>query len=231
LGLYYRLGRVLFAPNRELIDYLRRETGRPVFHMPRGIDSQLFTPRRRTRRGGPFRVGYVGRLSPEKHVRALARLEERLARAGVAEYEIEVVGAGVERAWLEARLRRATFRGVLVGEDLAAAYADFDVFVFPSRTDTFGNVVLEAQASGVPVVVTADGGPKYLVREGLTGFVARTDEALADHVLALYLTPSLRGRMGAEARRHAAAADWDAVFEGVYEGYRRAGDGWRGSAS
>src|SRR6185437_13013342 len=72
---------------------------------------------------------------------------------------------------LRAALAQADFAGVLRGEELARAYADMDVLVFPSHTDTFGNVVLEALASGVPAVVTCDGGPKYIVRDGQTGFV------------------------------------------------------------
>src|SRR6185437_7045960 len=87
-----------------------------------------------------------------------------------------IVGLGSEEASLRAALGRADFVGVLRGEELARAYANMDVLVFPSHTDTFGNVVLEALSSGVPAVVTGNGGPKFIVREGETGFIA-SDEA------------------------------------------------------
>lgn len=108
--------------------------------------------------------------------------------------------------------------GVLRGEALARAYAGMDVFVFPSHTDTFGNVVLEALASGVPAVVTPDGGPRSLVQEGRTGFVAR-DEEFAEAIRRIVDDPVLHGNMRAAARQYALAASWDAVFDGVYAAY------------
>jgi phosphatidylinositol alpha 1,6-mannosyltransferase len=86
------------------------------------------------------------------------------------------VGHGGEEAWLRERLPRAEFTGVLRGEALATAYANMDLFVFPSHTDTFGNVVLEALASGVPAIVTPDGGPRTIVRDGETGRIVPDDQ-------------------------------------------------------
>ena len=90
---------------------------------------------------------------------------------GVGGVRFLIVGHGSEEAALRRELHEAEFAGVLRGEALAQAYANMDVLVFPSHTDTFGNVVLEALASGVPAVVTPDGGPKFIVRDGETGFV------------------------------------------------------------
>jgi hypothetical protein len=92
------------------------------------------------------------------------------------DFRFQISGSGSERAWLERHLPRAEFTGVLSGEALAAAYANMDVFAFPSHTDTFGNVVQEALASGVPAVVTASGGPRFIVRDGVSGFVAESDD-------------------------------------------------------
>jgi phosphatidylinositol alpha 1,6-mannosyltransferase len=88
---------------------------------------------------------------------------------GVTNFRFLIVGHGGDEAWLRERLPRAEFTGVLKGEPLAEAYANMDLFVFPSHTDTFGNVVLEALASGVPAIVTPDGGPPTIVRDGVTG--------------------------------------------------------------
>jgi glycosyltransferase involved in cell wall biosynthesis len=94
-----------------------------------------------------------------------------------------------------------------------------DVLVFPSHTDTFGNVVLEALASGVPAVVTPDGGPKYIVCDGETGFVV-ADEGFAGAVAMLVGDRERLERMRACAREYALGCSWDAVFGRVYEGYQ-----------
>jgi len=102
---------------------------------------------------------------------------------------------------------------------LARAYANMDIFVFPSHTDTFGNVVLEAMASGVPAVVTADGGPKFLVRRGETGFVAADDPSFLRYVVELAANRGMREKMGASSRHCALDRSWDRVFEDVYAAY------------
>jgi glycosyltransferase involved in cell wall biosynthesis len=187
--------------------------------MARGIDTRLFSPARRTRRDRDFVIGFVGRLSPEKNVRLLAGLERELLERGVEDCRFVIVGDGSERHWLSRNLRRATLTGVLSGEALANAYANMDAFVFPSQTDTFGNVILEAMASGVPVVVSNEGGPKYLVASGRTGFVARTDGDFVDAVRDLRSNQNLRQRMSAHCRAAAMLHSWDRVFDDVYSRY------------
>ena len=169
---YYRLARVLLAPNLELVDMLHRCTRLPTFLMQRGVDTVLFSPEKRDRCDKTLVIGYVGRLSPEKSVRVLGGVEKALISAGIHDFRIVVVGDGHERVWLEANLRHVECAGLLFGETLAKTFANMDIFAFPSHTDTFGNVILEALASGVPPVVTSSGGPKYLVRHGVTGFIA-----------------------------------------------------------
>jgi len=107
---------------------------------------------------------------------------------------------------------------VLRGEALAEAYANMDVLVFPSHTDTFGNVVLEALASGVPAVVTPDGGPKFIVRDGETGFVTE-DDRFAEAIAGLARDRARLGEMRLRAREYALGCSWDAVFDRVYAGY------------
>ena len=89
---------------------------------------------------------------------------------------------------------------------------------FPSHTDTFGNVVLEALASGVPAIVTPDGGPRYIVKDGETGCIA-TDDGFSGAIASLILDPELHARMRRAARVYAQSASWDSVFEGVYSTY------------
>ncbi len=217
---FYKLARVVFAPNEELISLLARRTGLPCFPMERGVDARLFSPDRRTRSAAdPFVIGYVGRLSPEKSVRDLATLERAMIEAGIERYRFLIVGEGVERTWLRENLRKADLPGAQRGETLAESYANMDVFAFPSQTDTFGNVVVEAQASGIPVVAMASGGPKFLVRHGVDGFVAGDMRAFADCVLTLFREPERRRRMREAGRAAALTRSWDAVIESVYALY------------
>src|SRR5712691_11102227 len=138
--------------------------------MRRGVDTTLFSPTKRDVRDGTFRFGFVGRLSREKNVRLLPRLEQALLAAGHAQFRFLIVGEGVERPLLDQQMQCADFTGVLHGESLARAYANMDLLVFPSETDTFGNVVQEALASGTPALVSSGGGPKFIVRPGISGF-------------------------------------------------------------
>ncbi len=217
---FYRIGRVLLAPNPELVSLLESRTGKRAYLMQRGVDTDLFSPARRNRQNDPFVMGYVGRLSVEKNVRFLAEIEQALLAAGERNFRFVIVGQGSELDWLRANLQQAEFPGVLRGEALANAYANFDLFVFPSHTDTFGNVVLESLASGVPVLATNSGGPRFLVQHGVTGFVAWQPEDFARRARVLMNDRPLRDTMSRAAREYALAMTWDRVFERVYRSYR-----------
>ena len=217
---FYRLAKMIFAPNPELCAMLSERCNRPVYPMHRGIDCDLFHPERRRTNDGPFVIGYVGRISAEKNVRILAAVETLLCQRGLRNYAFHIVGEGSERTWMEQNLSSAVFHGLLKGEVLADAYAQMDVLLFPSETDTFGNVVLEAAASGVPALVSAGGGPKYLVEDGVTGFVASGAAGYAEAIFKLANSRTLRSEMGAAARIAARSRSWNAVFEGMYQHYR-----------
>lgn len=215
----YRRGALLLAPSPELIELLHKRTGRPVVLMRRGIDSKAFSPEHRRRTDEALVVGYVGRLMPEKGVRFFATLERYLEKAGAGNFRIVMAGWGSEERWLRRNIRHAEFPGILDPEALGRAYANMDVFVFPSRTDTFGNVVQEALASAVPAVVSNCGGPKTIVEDGVTGLVASSDEEMCRHVLRLMRDPAERMRMGVAGRERMLPRSWDDVFESVYNAY------------
>ena len=223
---FYAQARVLFAPNLELCHRLAQRTGRPCHLMQRGIDTTVFSPRHRAAVRDPaettYVLGYVGRLSVEKNVALLPLVEQALRAAG-HRVRFLIVGHGAEQEKLERAMPTAEFTGVLRGADLAQAYARMDVFVFPSHTDTFGNVVLEALASGVPAVVTPHGGPRSIVREGTaedagTGIVA-ADRDFAAAIGSLLHDPARLAAMRRAAAAYAATCSWDAVFDGVYAAY------------
>lgn len=212
---------IALAPNPEIVNQIAARSGKPAFLMTRGVDRALFSPSRRNRREGPFTLGFVGRLNPEKNVRFLASLEKALLTAAAPPFRFSIVGGGSELEWLQANMRNAHFSGVLTGEPLARAFANMDLFVFPSTTDTFGNVVREALASGVPAIVTDKGGPKYLIEAGVTGFVAQDEAAFVNAVLRVMNDPTLHRRMCAAAASDAIHNSWDRVFESeVYAAYR-----------
>jgi phosphatidylinositol alpha 1,6-mannosyltransferase len=218
---FYKIPQVLFAPNPELVALLKEATGKPSFLMSHAADTAVFSPEFRDRQGGPFRIGYVGRLTAEKNVRLLARLEGALLASGHHDFRMVLVGQGAEEAWLRKNLRQAEFTGVLTGRELSRAYANFDLFVFPSETDTFGLAVLEALASGVPAVVMAGGGPKYSVQAGSTGCIARNFEELVAATTSLMSQPELLSSMRRAAREYALSTSWGEIFEDIYRAYAR----------
>jgi glycosyltransferase involved in cell wall biosynthesis len=218
-SLIYKYARVLYAPNPGLCSLLESRTGRPCHLMQRGVETDIFSPARRTRNAEDptITLGFVGRLSVEKNVALLPKIDAELHSRGIAVRWL-IVGHGSEDEMLRAGLRDVTMAGVLRGEALAEAYANMDLFVFPSHTDTFGNVVLEALASGVPAVVTPDGGPASIVTEGVNGTIAR-DENFASAIASILADPPRFAAMRSAARDHALTCSWDAVFTRVIEAY------------
>jgi glycosyltransferase involved in cell wall biosynthesis len=216
---FYRKARVILAPNAELVGLISELTGRPVYLMQRGVDGTLFSPDRRDRTTSRFRIGYVGRLTPEKNVRFLAEIGHALERSAQRESEFYIVGQGSEVEWLKQNVPNAIFPGVLRGEALAQAYANMDLFAFPSMTDTFGNVVLEALASGVPCVVAAEGGPKFLVQSAVTGYVASGPLSFVRCVAGLVNNLDVHHSMREAARHYASGLSWDSVFEKLFRAY------------
>jgi glycosyltransferase involved in cell wall biosynthesis len=218
---FYRIPRLLFAPNQEMVEGLERATGKPCFLMSHSVDAAVFNPQFRDRDGGPFTIGYVGRLTAEKNVRCLAQLEESLRARGHRDFRMVVVGQGAEATWLRHNMQHAEFTGVLTGKNLSRAFANMDLFVFPSETDTFGLAVLEALSSGVPAVVTAVGGPKYTVQHGKTGYIANNFDDFVTFTELLLTQPGLLSQMGSAAREHAVSTSWEQIFEGMYKTYER----------
>lgn len=193
---------------------------RRLAHWGRGVDLERYHPnnrrnpatmrlRSRLAPGGEIIVGYVGRLAPEKQVERLAALR------GIPGVSIAIVGEGPS----EPAVRRALsgmpvhFLGRLGGDELAAAYASFDVFVHTGTEETFGQTIQEAHASGIPVVAPRSGGPIDLVHHGVTGLLFEPDDntALRGHVDTLARNSRMRLRMGEAGRRGVLDRSWSAV--------------------
>ena len=220
--LYYQMPQILLAPNQELIDMLSEGTRRKIHLMVRGVDTEIFSADKRTVDDHILRFGFVGRLRSEKNVRLLADLEKALFAAGKNNFKFLIVGEGDERAFLEKNMRTAELTGFLEGEQLSEAYANMDVFVFPSETDAYGNVPQEAMASSVPAIVTDKGGPKSFVRHGENGFIAENFEEFVNYSIELIDNPKKLAEMKKLSREFALSRSWDSVFETVYQAYAEA---------
>ncbi len=196
-----------------------------VLRWDRGVDTSRFDPSLR-RTGllpdGKLNVLYSGRITREKGVDLLADAF-LLARERNPQLHLVLAGGGPEQERLAEHLgENATFLGWLSGAELARAYASADLFLFPSSTDTFGQVILEAQASGLPVIAVAEGGPLSLIEDRVTGLLCRAEaRALADALLELACSPLLRESLSQAALTSVRERTWERALERLGEGYRR----------
>lgn len=212
------------APSTASIDQLRRLGVPEVYRWGRGVDLAAFHPRhrdealrRRIAPDGRLLVGYVGRLAAEKELDLLRHL------ADDPRYALVLVGGGPDEPRLRQLLgERATFLGLLHGDDLSRAYASLDLFVHTGRYETFCQSAQEALASAVPVVAPAAGGPVDVVADGATGLLYRPGDGadLAASVDRLASDAALRATMGATALRAVQERSWFAINEELLEHYR-----------
>jgi glycosyltransferase involved in cell wall biosynthesis/predicted metal-dependent phosphoesterase TrpH len=234
---YYDQMDLIYAPSedtrQELIE--RGINGDKITLYPRGIDTERFSPEKRN---GFFeqaygvtastKLLYVGRISKEKNLVVLGDAF-RLLCARQVQAHLVVVGDGPYLNEMKTQLSDlpCTFTGRLAGDDLAKAYASADIFVFPSTTDTFGNVVLEAQASGLPVVVSDQGGPCENILPDTTGRVVPGNdvEALAAALNDILSNPRQQQAMGRAARRYMEERSFDAAFLRTWESYQAISSG------
>lgn len=229
VGWFYQQAELCLAPSQTVADRLAAlgVAAANIRRVRRGVDLALFDPARRDRtylaRHGiaadaPIAL-YVGRLSKEKNLDGL-RAAWRIIAAERPDARLVVAGDGPQPAALDGDGVVRT--GVLHGEELATVFASADVFAFASETETFGNVVVEAAASGLPAVVAAAGAAHEHVIAGETGVVVagRDPQAFAHEILALFANPARRASMAANARAHARSYDLDTAVVATWELYR-----------
>jgi glycosyltransferase involved in cell wall biosynthesis len=226
---FYGQCRQVYVPTPSMLEVLREQNIASDLRLwPRGVESDLFNPSRRSldwRRARGIGdhdvvVAFVSRLVTEKGLNVVVDVLRGLDEKGVA-HKAVIVGDGPERASLAQSLPSAIFEGHLRGEALATAYASSDVFLFPSETETFGNVTLEAMSSGLPAVVADATGSNALVEDGVTGFLAppRDSSAFLERVSRLVDHATLRSRMGMAARTRAEGFEWSRVLAQIGDYY------------
>jgi glycosyltransferase involved in cell wall biosynthesis/predicted metal-dependent phosphoesterase TrpH len=225
LGGFYGACDVVLSPSPASDERLARLGIAPerIGRWDRGVDLRRFDPDLRVAGllPGEINILYAGRLTKEKGVELLADAF-LTARWRDPRLHLVLAGGGPEEEHLRDRLgEHATFLGWLEGEALARAYASADAFLFASQTDTFGQVVLEAQASGLPVVAVAEGGPASLIEDGETGLLASPSPvALAETLLALLQSPQQQERIRRSALTAVQERTWDGSLAQLAAGYR-----------
>ena len=212
---FYNHPALVLAPSQSVKKQLTQRLKTPVDIFSRGIDTDTFHPRRRQHHDNHVVVLYVGRVSLEKNLAVLVDIFRDKQDA-----QLVIVGDGPYLPEMKQLLPHADFRGFLKGDDLSTAYASADIFVFPSTADTFGNVVLEAMASKIPVIVTDKMGPKEIVNHDHTGFVTHSPADFAQKLDLLIHNPARRQQMGQNARQYALNRSWNAVFDTLFQQYQ-----------
>jgi glycosyltransferase involved in cell wall biosynthesis len=227
VGAFYNACDVVLSPS-PAADGALGAIGMPperVLRWDRGVDTSRFHPSLRDQSllPGSINILYSGRITREKGVELLADAFG-LAHASDSRLHLVVAGGGPEEGALRERLgESATFLGWLEGDELPRAYASADMFAFPSATDTFGQVILEAQASALPVIAVAEGGPLSLLEDRVSGLLCRADaRQLAAAMLELAASRPLRRRLAAAALVAARARTWERTLERLADGYQRA---------
>ena len=226
-----------FVPSPTLIHRLEKNGFERLLLWPRGVDAQLFAPQRsgaaEVRQqwkipANAFVVGHCGRLAPEKNAEYLEQVFQDFLRLKPADH-LFIVGDGPSRKSLEMKLNqspeiasRVHFTGYKTGVALADCYSAMNCFAFASRTETFGNVILEAMASGLPVVALAEGGPVDVIQHQKTGILLSPDappSAMVKELQSWSENQVQASLLGTSARQYAVSQTWDATMSSLLQHY------------
>ncbi|RZO66633.1 MAG: glycosyltransferase family 1 protein [Parvularculaceae bacterium] len=223
----------VYAPSQSMREELLRDgIGKDIRIWTRGVESDLFSPGQRDlewrRRNGveddDILIAFVGRVVLEKGIDVFAEAITLASRSN-PKIRALVVGEGPERARFEANLPTGVFTGYQQGADLARAYASADIFFNPSITETFGNVTLEAMASGLPTIAAAASGSLSLVEDNVTGKLSPPEKGAAGYaalLVDLAADAQQRAHMSAHARKKSLEFSWDSVLDDLIANYRSA---------
>jgi len=230
----YRRCDALVTPSQSMVDVLEQQgMNDDVSIWSRGVDRDIFDPSRRDmawRRAqgianDEVAIAFLGRLVMEKGLDVFAETVAGLRNRGIA-HRVLVIGDGPARGWFEKAVPGGKFIGFQTGTDLGGALASADVFFNPSVTETFGNVTLEAMASGLPVVAAGATGSTSLVEDGRSGTIVPggTPNAYADALAAYCKDAALRNRHGSAGEEKSRNYSWDAINQAVVDTYLRISD-------
>lgn len=218
-----------FAPSLDTLNILQEQSIDRLLLWTRGVDCALYSPEKksisvRERYGitAPYLLLYVGRIAPEKDIDTLSEIMKLLPDSVKSQVHWLIVGDGPQLQELrDSAPSNVTFAGYKSGEELAQIYASADLFVFPSSTETFGNVVQEAMASGLPVVAANSGGVREMVRSGENGMLCapRQPQSFVQEIIALVEDNDRMAKFRFKAREFALGRSWDAIFDQLLHDY------------
>jgi glycosyltransferase involved in cell wall biosynthesis len=222
----------IFVPSEETKEQLKRHGFSNLYIWSRGVDCSQFRPnydRMKVRKKYGIKekyiLTYVGRIAPEKDIDTLMKIAKHLPPYIKDHIHWLIVGDGpLRNELLKLAEPNMTFTGYLNGHDLAETYAASDVFVFPSPTETFGNVVLESMACGTPVVGANSGGVKNIITHGKNGLLCepKNVEDFCQSIMTILMNDEKRSKMGIQARQYALNQNWDTIFDGLLQHYEEA---------
>lgn len=228
---FYRHLSLTFVPSQDTLDQLRKMGFTRMTIWGSGVDCELFHPdyskdelRKKYQIEEPFLLSYVGRLAPEKEVATLMKIARSLPQEVKEKVHWLITGDGPSKEEMEQMApENMTFTGYLDGKELAHVYAASDLFIFPSVTETFGNVVLEALAAGTPVIAAKAGGVKHIVQHEQTGLLCepRNIEQFIAAITLLINDHELRKEMTNQAREYALTQTWDIIFDTLLSHYEQ----------
>ncbi|MED4652092.1 glycosyltransferase family 4 protein [Bacillus pseudomycoides] len=218
-----------FVPSPETLQQLTQKGFRNLYIWGRGVDCSLFHQaynkdlfRKKYNITAPYILSYIGRIAPEKDIETLRTLIHTTIKERKDNIHWLIAGDGPLAEELRETLpANVTFTGYLQEENLAEAYACSDLMIFPSATETFGNVVLESLACGTPVVGANSGGVKNIITDGKTGFLCepKNSNSFLSSIYQLLNDEEMRKQMGIAARFYATTQSWDEIFHGLYMQY------------
>ncbi|MEH7093764.1 glycosyltransferase family 4 protein [Neobacillus vireti] len=222
---FYQTCRKIFVPSPTTFQLLKQHKFTNLELWPRGVDCQLFHPyydkrpiKNRYCLPDSYVLTYAGRLAPEKDLHTLFAAAKSIPSDINQHIHWLIIGDGPLRQELETQApENMTFTGYLDGKHLAEAYAASDLFVFPSSSETFGNVVLESLASGTPVIGAKAGGVQNIIKTGVNGLLCKPGNAneFSEAILQLLTNGKLRQQMGRSGRNYAQTQSWDRIFKNL----------------
>jgi len=225
---FYNQGDISVVPSQTTIDELKLKGFKNLRLWARGIDTSRFSPafadlnlkNRWSPEGDPVAL-FAGRLVREKDVETLLKAHQILKSKNI-KYKLVMVGGGPMKHKIEKTAPDVIMTGHLEGEELSKAYASADIFAFPSTTESFGNVVQEAAASGLPAIGASEGGVKDLISDGETGFLTKPKDPhdFAAKMEQVLINKELRNSLAANALNYAISKSWDHINNGLFEKYR-----------
>ncbi|MFW5873591.1 MAG: glycosyltransferase family 4 protein [Bacillota bacterium] len=228
---FHNQTRLNFCPSQVVKGELKNKGIRNLKIWSRGINAEIFNPGFRNNQvrkdfgaKNKLILLYVGRIAPEKNISLLLRSYKNLQKRHPGKTKLVITGDGpLCQEFKKENMKDVIFTGYLQGEGLSEVYASADIFTFPSVTETYGNVILEAMASGLPVVAIPEGGIKENLLDGHNGLASKNEvEDFTNNISDLIENPGLIKILGSNARDYALKKDWNKVFNKLILDYKDA---------